>query len=101
MARMVLPPPTGRPATHWRRSAYPPLRHSQAVRGIEQLLDAGDRALARQDFASAMVEYASAALAAYMEREAAADPLARRRFHGLMLFANARLPEGLQQGGTP
>lgn len=103
MDRVILPPPSGsswrRPALRQGRDDYQPW-HAAEIRSIELLLDAGDRALARRDYASATLEFAAAALAAYMERERATNPRARRRYHGLMLFANARLPAYLQQSGS-
>lgn len=68
---------------------------------VEELLEQGDLATARRDFERAQVEYAVAALTAFMTREATPPGSVRRRYHGLLLFANARLPPDLRVTAEP
>ena len=74
------------------------LWNCQEGRLIESLLDAGDRAWRRADQETAVVEWAAAALTAHMEKQGAKTDSMRARLHGLLRFANSRLPASLQVG---
>lgn len=73
----------------------PNLTHSPEIREIERLIDSADE-LAEHDKRGARQAYATAALLANMQELAAKTVGIRRRARGLRLWANARLPAGMQ-----